>query len=219
MRSPGPEAGKRAPWERGRDTDASLMVAFDDNRLASVLFGRYGENLALIERRLGVAIDQRGNHVSIDGPRDACEKARKTLEGLYEELRAGRDVTAGDVEGALRAAQTQTSFFDSESGTEKTAFGDIRLRKRAVRARTPMQDAYIKAMQRNTLVFGIGPAGTGRPGSRSPMPCISTSGAKSIVSCFPVLRSKPASGWASCPATCVKRSIPICARCTTRFTI
>lgn len=162
MRSPGPEAGKRAPWERGRETDASLMVAFDDNRLASVLFGRYGENLALIERRLGVAIDQRGNHVSIDGPRDACEKARKTLEGLYEELRAGRDVTAGDVEGALRAAQTQTSFFDSESGTEKTAFGDIRLRKRAVRARTPMQDAYIKAMQRNTLVFGIGPAGTGK---------------------------------------------------------
>ncbi len=160
--SPGPEAGKKAPWERGRENEAGLMVAFDDNRLASVLFGRYGENLALIERRLGVTIDQRGNHVSIDGPRDACEKARKTLEGLYDELRAGRDVTSGDVEGALRAAQTQTSFFDSESGTEKTAFGDIRLRKRAVRARTPRQDAYIKAMQRNTLVFGIGPAGTGK---------------------------------------------------------
>src|SRR5690606_7960211 len=162
LRSSGPEAGKKAPWERGRENEASLMVTFDDNRLASALFGRYGENLALIERRLGVAIDQRGNHVSIDGPRDACEKARKTLEGLYDELRAGRDVSAGDVEGALRAAQTQTSFFDSESGTEKTAFGDIRLRKRAVRARTPMQDAYTKAMQRNTLVFGIGPAGTGK---------------------------------------------------------
>jgi phosphate starvation-inducible PhoH-like protein len=162
LRSSGPEAGKKAPWERGRENEASLMVAFDDNRLASVLFGRYGENLALIERRLGVAIDQRGNHVSIDGPRDACEKARKTLEGLYDELRAGRDVNAGDVEGALRAAQTQTSFFDSESGAEKTSFGDIRLRKRAVRARTAMQDAYIKAMQRNTLVFGIGPAGTGK---------------------------------------------------------
>lgn len=162
LRSSGPEAGKKAPWERGRENEASLMVTFDDNRLASALFGRYGENLALIERRLGVAIDQRGNHVSIDGPRDACEKARRTLESLYDELRAGRDVSAGDVEGALRAAQTQTSLFDSESGAEKAAFGDIRLRKRAVRARTPMQDAYIKAMQRNTLVFGIGPAGTGK---------------------------------------------------------
>jgi phosphate starvation-inducible PhoH-like protein len=162
LRSAGPEAGKKAPWERGRENEASLIVTFDDNRLASVLFGRYSENLSLIERRLGVTIDQRGNQVSIDGPRDACEKARKTLEGLYAELRSGRDVTSGDVEGALRAAQTQTSFFDSESGAEKTSFGDIRLRKRAVRARTSMQDAYIKAMQRNTLVFGIGPAGTGK---------------------------------------------------------
>ncbi len=162
MPSPGPEAGKKAPWERGTDNAASLMVAFDDNRLASVLFGRYGENLALIERRLGVTIDQRGNHVSIEGPRDACEKARRTLEGLYDELRAGRDIAQGDVEGALRAAQTQTSFFDSDSPAEKTSFDDIRLRKRAVRARTAMQDAYIRAMKRNTLVFGIGPAGTGK---------------------------------------------------------
>lgn len=138
------------------------MVAFDDNRLASVLFGRYGENLALIERRLGVTIDQRGNHVSIEGPRESCEQARKTLEGLYDELRQGRDVGTGDVEGALRAAQTQTSLFDSESAVEKPAFDDIRLRKRAVRARTPMQDAYIRAMKRHTLVFGIGPAGTGK---------------------------------------------------------
>jgi len=138
------------------------MVAFDDNRLASVLFGRYGENLALIERRLGVTIDQRGNHVSIDGPRDACEKARKTLEGLYDELRAGRDVSSGDVEGALRAVQTQTSLFDNEAPGEKSSFDDIRLRKRAVRARTQAQDNYIRAMKRHTLVFGIGPAGTGK---------------------------------------------------------
>jgi len=162
LRNSGPEAGKKAPWDRGRENEASLMVAFDDNRLASALFGRYGENLALIERRLGVTIDQRGNHVSIDGPRDACEKARKTLEGLYDELRAGRDVTSGDVEGALRAAQTQTSLFDNESTGEKTSFDDIRLRKRAVRARTQAQDSYIRAMKRNTLVFGIGPAGTGK---------------------------------------------------------
>ena len=162
MRNLGPEAGKKAPWERASDPGAGLMVAFDDNRLASVLFGRYGENLALIERRLGVTIDQRGNHVSIEGPRDACEKARKTLEGLYDELRAGRDVTSGDVEGALRAAQTQTSLFDDEAPSEKTSFDDIRLRKRAVRARTLAQDTYIRAMKRHTLVFGIGPAGTGK---------------------------------------------------------
>jgi phosphate starvation-inducible PhoH-like protein len=162
LRNSGPEAGRKAPWERETDAAANVMITFEDNRLASVLFGRYGENLALIERKLGVTIDQRGNHVSIDGPRDACEKARQTLEGLYGDLRAGRDVTSGDVEGALRAAQTQASLFDSDATSEKTSFEDIRLRKRGVRARTAMQDAYIRAMKRHTLVFGIGPAGTGK---------------------------------------------------------
>jgi phosphate starvation-inducible PhoH-like protein len=42
-----------------------VVLAFDDNRHASVLFGQYGQNLALIERRLGVVAEQRGNHVTL----------------------------------------------------------------------------------------------------------------------------------------------------------
>ena len=56
--------------------DAQIAMTFDDNRLASVLFGQYGQNLALIERRLGVTADSRGNHATIEGGRDACEQAR-----------------------------------------------------------------------------------------------------------------------------------------------
>src|SRR6266542_2094428 len=66
-----------------------IMLAFDDNRLASALFGQYGQNLALVERRLGVVADSRGNHVTIEGSRDACEQARRVLEGLYEKLKRG----------------------------------------------------------------------------------------------------------------------------------
>jgi phosphate starvation-inducible PhoH-like protein len=54
------------------DAATQIVVAFDDNRLASGLFGQYGQNLALIERRLGVVAEQRGNHVTIAGARDAC---------------------------------------------------------------------------------------------------------------------------------------------------
>ena len=61
-----------------------IVLAFEDNKLASVLFGQYGQNLALIERRLGVAADQRGNHVTLEGSRGGCEQARRVLEGLYE---------------------------------------------------------------------------------------------------------------------------------------
>src|SRR5512147_1958034 len=77
------------------------VLAFEDNRLASILFGQYGQNLALIERRLGVVAEQRGNHVTLDGSRGACEQARRVLEGLYENLKRGRDLSQGDVEGAI----------------------------------------------------------------------------------------------------------------------
>jgi phosphate starvation-inducible PhoH-like protein len=44
-----------------------IVLAFEDNRLASALFGQYGQNLALVERRLGVVAEQRGNHVTLEG--------------------------------------------------------------------------------------------------------------------------------------------------------
>jgi len=141
---------------------AQIVVAFDDNRLASTLFGQYGQNLALIERRLGVVTEQRGNHVTVAGSRDGCEQARHVLEGLYDELKRGHDLATGDVEGAIRLAIAQGSLFDFDTATLRTSFEQINLRKRPVRARTAGQDAYIRSLRRNALVFGIGPAGTGK---------------------------------------------------------
>jgi phosphate starvation-inducible PhoH-like protein len=138
------------------------VLAFEDNKLASVLFGQYGQNLALIERRLGVVAEQRGNHVTIEGSRGACEQARHVLEGLYEQLKRGRDLSQGDVEGAIRQAIAQGSLFDYDPAAPRPAFEEINLRKRPVRARTAAQDAYIRALKRHALVFGTGPAGTGK---------------------------------------------------------
>jgi len=139
-----------------------LVLAFDDNRRASMLFGQYGQNLALIERRLGVVAEQRGNHVTLQGSRDAVEQARRVLEGLYEQLKKGNDLAAGDVEGAIRLAIAQGSLFDFDQAATRSGFEEINLRKRPVRARTTGQDAYIRALRKNALVFGTGPAGTGK---------------------------------------------------------
>jgi phosphate starvation-inducible PhoH-like protein len=141
---------------------AQVVLAFDDNRLASVLFGQYGQNLALIERRLGVVADQRGNHVTIEGSRGGCEQARRVLEGLYEQLKRGGDLVFGDVEGAIRLAIAQGSLFDYDPAAARPNFEEINLRKRPVRARTAAQDAYIRAFKHHALVFGPGPAGTGK---------------------------------------------------------
>lgn len=142
--------------------ETQIEITFDDNRAASVLIGQYGQNLALIERRLHVVADQRGNHVIIAGTNEACEAARRVLSGLYEQALQGQDLSQGDVDGAIRGVIAQGSLFDIDPKVASSAFEQISLRKRPVRARTAAQDAYIRALKRHSLVFGVGPAGTGK---------------------------------------------------------
>src|SRR6516162_8436325 len=139
-----------------------IVLTFDDNRLASALFGQYGQNLALIERRLGVVATSRGNHVTLEGSREACEQARRVLESLYERLKRGDELAQGDVDGTIRLTLSQGSLFDFDPAAARENFEEINLRKRRVRARTPAQDAYVRALKRHALVFSTGPAGTGK---------------------------------------------------------
>ena len=142
--------------------ETQVVIDFDDNRAASALVGPYGQNLALVERRLGVVVNSRGNHITIAGSRDGCDAARRVLETLYGQATKGQDLAQGDVEGAIRAVIAQGSLFEFDAKTAKTQFETINLRKRPVRARTAAQDSYIRALKRSELVFGVGPAGTGK---------------------------------------------------------
>src|SRR5580658_7837760 len=144
------------------DTATQVILTFDDNRLASLLFGQYGQNLALIERRLGVVANSRGNQVTLEGSREASEQARRVLENLYERLKRGDELAQGDVDGNIRLALAQRSLFDFDPAVARESFEEINLRKRRVRARTAAQDAYVRALKRHALVFSTGPAGTGK---------------------------------------------------------
>src|ERR1044072_5011749 len=152
------------PPAASSDETATTQVAlnFDDNRLASVLFGQYGENLALLERRRGVVGDQPGDYVSISGSRRGCKQARHVLQNLYEQIKRGHELASGDVEGAIRMVISQGSLFEFDP-TMSRASEEINLRKRPVRARTEAQAAYIRAFKAHSLVFGTGPAGAGKP--------------------------------------------------------
>ena len=66
----------RTAWRES----AEIKLTFDDNRLASLVFGQYDQNIALIERRLGVVANANGNHVIIKGPPKRTEQARRVLE-------------------------------------------------------------------------------------------------------------------------------------------
>jgi phosphate starvation-inducible protein PhoH and related proteins len=146
------------------DDHAQIVVAFDDNRLIPALFGQFDQNLAMIEQRLGVDASARGNQVTIRGRPEARNRARLALDILYGRLQKGHDLGPGDIDGAIRmaeAADSQMSLPSLESGG-RLAMAQISTRRRTVMARTPGQDAYIRAMDRVELIFGTGPAGTGK---------------------------------------------------------
>jgi phosphate starvation-inducible PhoH-like protein len=141
-----------------------VVLVFDDNRLIGHLYGQFDQNLALIEQRLGVDATARGNQVTIRGPHESCARARDVLEALYARLQAGQEVTPGDVEGAIRMAITLENQLALPTLEPKTRLklAQIATRRKTVVARNPAQDAYIRAMDRASLVFGLGPAGTGK---------------------------------------------------------
>jgi phosphate starvation-inducible protein PhoH and related proteins len=141
-----------------------VVLAFDDNRLAADLFGQFDQNLAEIERRLRVSAVARGNQVTIKGGHEPCDQARRVLESLWERLQNGHAVHPGDVDGAIRMVEQELDQLPLPTLEPKTRFtpAQISTRRKTVSARTPAQDAYVRAMDRADLVFGIGPAGTGK---------------------------------------------------------
>ena len=146
-----------------RTTEAAegpLIVDFEDNRLLARLFGEHDRHLARIERRLGVTVSSRGNRIAIAGPASRRETARALLVDLYRRLGEGHEVDEGTVEGALRIAEGTTL----EALDEPNGVGDIvvRARRRSVVPRSPNQGRYLSALQTHDLVFGVGPAGTGK---------------------------------------------------------
>ncbi|MFT0891732.1 PhoH family protein [Pseudochelatococcus sp. G4_1912] len=148
-------------------TDVSLT--FDDNRLASLVFGLYDQNLAHMERRLGLQVTANGNHVVIKGPYSVAEQARHVLESLYEQVREGITITTGEVDGAIEESTLQGTLFPPKtekverSPSGRASFEHITTRKRGtVKARNMAQDAYLRALRQHELVFAEGPAGTGK---------------------------------------------------------
>jgi phosphate starvation-inducible PhoH-like protein len=131
-----------------------VVVPFEDNRHLTRLLGEFDANLALMEDRLGIEAHAHGNVVILNGPESACEIARDVLERLYERVAKGEQVGPGDFDGLIRHARQEDAPSDGQA--------QIATRRRVVKARTPAQSTYIRALEKTDLVFGIGPAGTGK---------------------------------------------------------
>ncbi len=181
---------------------SQLELAFEDNRLAAQLYGDFDQNLALIEQRLAVQATPRGNHVLLKGAASAVDQSRRFSSRSMACSRRP-SIEIANVDTMIRMVQTEDSqlTLPTMERKGKVRMAQIATRKATIVARTPSQDAYMRAMERAELVFGCGPAGTGKPISPWPMPRACSNAATSTASSSRVRPSRPASAWASCPAT------------------
>jgi phosphate starvation-inducible PhoH-like protein len=145
--APRPAKGAPAP---------ARVVDFDDNALLGQLFGEHDRNLARIEEALGVAISARGNRVAVTGAESQAAAAVEVLNLLYARLSAGGTLDRAEVDATVRLAG------EGRLGALTGAAGGIRGARRNIVPRTATQAAYLTAMDDTELVFGLGPAGTGK---------------------------------------------------------
>jgi phosphate starvation-inducible PhoH-like protein len=137
----------------------TITVSFADNEMARQLFGQHNGHLQRLAEILDVRITTRGASVFVAGEQALAELAEKLLNQLYGLLEAGYPLHPNDIEYAARML----------SGNDRLNLKDVFLdtvfvtaKKSVITPKSPAQKAYIDAIRTNDIVFGIGPAGTGK---------------------------------------------------------
>jgi phosphate starvation-inducible PhoH-like protein len=147
------------------DLPPEVLISFPDNRLLIDLCGEFDKNLTHIESALAVQIIRRGNELALIGKSDDCARAEEALRALYTRLEQGKVVEPGDVDAAIRMGGSEVDT-GSRAGDQLEMFKggavEIRTRKKTVEPRTLTQKKYAQKLYQNELVFGLGPAGTGK---------------------------------------------------------
>lgn len=149
-------------------------LAFEDNRLVPILYGEQNNHLHRIESAFDVEISSRGNEVMISGTHSNILQARHVLEFLWSKIRQGHEVDGPTVDGAIRFQQQHKHSGKTQDPEDKEnpaglpAFHSndegiaIVTKKKRIAPRTPKQAEYMETMKKHKMVFGIGPAGTGK---------------------------------------------------------
>jgi phosphate starvation-inducible PhoH-like protein len=123
------------------------------------LFGRGDEHARLLEDALHVRLVVRDGMLTISGQDEGVDLAQQVMTELVGMVRQGREVGGQDVRLALRHFSRQTGDTFRQVQTETI---EVSPKKRPVRPKSAGQARYVQAIRKNDIVFGIGPAGTGK---------------------------------------------------------
>lgn len=132
------------------------LLEFSDPDLVRELCGAGHSNLALIEDAYGVYVEAQGQGVVINGNAAARARAAEIVREIYNRLERGWPCTPSDIKSLI-----------GENAAGKVASAKVKAiipfpRRKPIVPKTPMQEKFIKSLQDNTLIFGVGPAGTGK---------------------------------------------------------
>ena len=129
---------------------------FEDNGILALVTGEHNQNLAQIEAALDVTLDSFGNSITVSGAAAMTKKAQRALEDMYRRLSSEEDSAAGKalVSDVLRWVEA-----DEKGPTNGDSFDTW---KKKIIAKTPGQKEYCRQLRGREVVFGLGPAGTGK---------------------------------------------------------
>lgn len=132
-----------------------------DNKRLAMLCGELDENLHIIERHLGVEINNRGNEFEIIGIPMSVDKACEILQKLYAETASGKELSEQQIQLQMKSMDMQFEFNTAEF-QKKLDEASLKLTLTSIKPRTANQIHYVRSIQKFDINFGIGPSGTGK---------------------------------------------------------
>ena len=138
---------------------AERIIQVSDVDEISSLFGSFDENINFIQRQFGVAVLSRGTDIRISGEEYGVRRAESAVKTMLDLIKKGETIN----EQSIRYVSSLVDEGESEQAV-KLADGGICVTSggKVVKAKTLGQKNYVKAIEKNTIVMGVGPAGTGK---------------------------------------------------------
>ena len=145
-----------------KKTEKTLSLAFEDASLMSIICGQHNQTLTRLEMALSIKADSFGNEISLSGDEDIIKRAGKAIQTLYKKLATTSEddetILKNWIDDMLREAE-----FGKGSGGDNSTAGPVAVTwKKKIAPRTANQNDYFKTLFANEVVFGLGPAGTGK---------------------------------------------------------
>lgn len=134
-------------------------IQVERTELLIAVFGAFDENIKLIERELGVSVVSRGGELKISGEEAEVEVAARTVEALTAMAARGEAIGTQTVQYVIGLARDGR---EAEVHTMSRDVLCITAKGKPVKAKTLGQKRYMEAIRKNTIVMGVGPAGTGK---------------------------------------------------------